>query len=50
MKSLEIGKEYKTEEIYKAYRDYGRTRIDPYPLVYCYNTSNFKKFGHGRMC
>lgn len=59
MNSLEIGKEYKTEDINKAYRDYGGARSEPYPSDYCYNTTNagvdfsdrsrrlFEKVGHG---
>lgn len=40
MRSLEVGQEYKTEEINKAYRDFGGTRSEPYPSDYCYNTTN----------
>lgn len=59
LNSLEIGKVYRTEDINKAYRDYGGTRSAPYPSDYCYNTTNagvdfsdrsrrlFEKIGHG---
>jgi antitoxin Phd len=38
--SLEVGKEYTTAEIVKAYHDRGGTRSDPLPSDHCYNSTN----------